>query len=110
MTENNVNSLAEARAVLALSELKKRERLLKVVRGKPAWIYLVCGIIWFVIVLFIYHTGNADSRALLCVLIPLGFAAVGAYVDTSRRMNAILELLGEEDLGQRSQLLKPEKK
>lgn len=94
---SDTNSLAEINAVFALSDLKRRERLLKIIRGKPAWKYYVVGAVWFILIVFISHTEKANDMVLFA-LISLLFTIVGAYVDCSRRMNAIIELIGEENL------------
>ena len=94
---NDTNSLAEIKATIALSDLKRRERLLGIIRGKPTWKYYAFAAVWFVLILYMVHTEKKDD-ALLFALIPLLFTIVGAYLDCSRRMNAIIELIGEDNL------------
>lgn len=98
MIMNATNPSAEVNATLALSDLNRRERLLKIIRGKPAWVYLVSGVIWLVVILYLHSTEKADLNTAFYVLVPLGFAIVGMYLDLSRRMIAFIELIGEENL------------
>lgn len=92
---NDTNALAEAKATFALSDLNRRERLLKIIRGKPAWKYYALGAICFILITYIFLT---EKNTALFALIPLLFMIIGAYVDCSRRMNALIELIGEEKL------------
>lgn len=94
---NDTNSLVEVKATLALSDLNRRERLLKIIRGKSTWKYYAFGAIWFVLIAYIFHTEKGNNTVLFA-LIPLLFTIVGAYLDCSRRMNAIIELIGEDNL------------
>ena len=61
---NDTNPLTEAKASLALSDLNRRERLLKIIRGKPEWKYglLVC--IWLVLVIYVFRTEAHNSMVL----------------------------------------------
>ena len=86
--------MAEVKATLVLSDLKKRERLLKIIRGKPGWKLYVFGTIWFVIAVYI-----CKEQLNLLVLLTLLLSVIGqAYWDFSRRMNALVELIGENSL------------
>lgn len=94
---NDPNPLIEANATLALGDLMRRERLLKIVQGKPTWKYYAFCAPWLILLAFIFYTEKANTMMLLA-LIPMLTAIGGAYMDCSRRMNALIELLGEEDL------------
>jgi len=97
MIMNDTNSWTEIKATIALSDLNRRERLLKIIRGKPAWKYYAVGAIWFVFIAYIFHTEKANNTVLFA-FIPLLFTIAGAYVDFSRRINSLIELIGEENL------------
>ena len=94
---NTMNQLAKVKADSAVRELKRRESLLKIIRGKPRWIYSVLGLLWIIGILCIERMGIADNAA-IPVLLPLGIMFIGVYLDFSRRMNALLDLIGEENL------------
>ena len=95
---NDTDPLTELKAAEIISDFNRRERLLKTIRGKPAWIYRALGVLWFIIIFCILRPGKADNNAALYVLMPLGFAIMGPYLDFSRRMSALIELIGEDNL------------
>ena len=94
---NDTNKLTEVQANLVLGELKRQERLLKIIRGKPEWQYYTGGAIIFLMCLSILCTRKPDHIVpiVLAILVGLIF---GAYLDCSRRVNALIELIGEENL------------
>ncbi|OGV66153.1 MAG: hypothetical protein A3K19_19605 [Lentisphaerae bacterium RIFOXYB12_FULL_65_16] len=94
---NDTNPLAEVKATFALSDLKRQERLLGIIRGKPAWKYYALAVVWLVFIVYIFHTEKANNMVGFA-LIPVLFTIAGAYVDCSRRMGALIELIGEENL------------
>lgn len=94
---NDINSLAEIKATIVFNDLKRRERLLGIIRGKPTWRYYAFAAVWFVLIAYIFHTEQGNNTVLFA-LIPLLFTIVGAYLDCSRRMNALIELIGEDKL------------
>ena len=96
---NDTNPLAEAKATLVLSDLNRRKRLLKIIRGKPEWIYNASGVLWIIVILYILRMEKAYDNMALFVLMPIGLGIVGVYVGLSRRMNALIELIGEDKLG-----------
>ena len=98
MTMNDSDSLAEVKATLAISDFNRRERLLGIIRGKPEWRYYAFAAFWFVFISYMMFRAEMDSGTVFLALIPLLLTIVGAYVDCSRRMNALIELIGEENL------------
>jgi len=97
MMMNDTNPLTELKAAFVVCDFNRRERLLKIIRGKSEWKYSAFGVAWFILIVFMFHAEKVNSTVLFA-LIPLLFAIVGAYVDCSRRMNALIELIGEENL------------
>src|SRR5437867_535515 len=97
---NATNPLAEVKATLALCDLNRRERLLKIIRGKPAWVYYASGVLWCILIIYAKHAERADndSAYVWSVLGPLGLMIIGTYWNLSQRMNALIELIGEEHL------------
>ena len=91
---DDTSALAEAKATLALNDLKKRERLLEIIRGKQGWKLYVSGAIWFIVAAYICK----DQNTLLMLLILLLGVIIQAYSDFSRRINALIELIGENNL------------
>ena len=98
MIMNNPNSIAETKTTLVISDLNRRERLLKIIRGKPEWKYYMFGVIWTILIAYIFHLEKANNNMVLFALIPLVFAIVGVCLDYSRRINALIELIGEDNL------------
>jgi len=91
---NDTISLAEAKATLALSDFKRRERLLEIIRGKSGWKLYVFLAIWIILAVYI-----CKDQSNLLVLLLLLLSIIGeAYRHFSRRMNAIIELIGEDNL------------
>ncbi len=69
MTTSDANSLTEAKANLALNDLNRRERLLKIVRGEPTWkTYAWSGAMWLIFFVYIYNTGPINPVILLSAL------------------------------------------
>ena len=101
MITNPTTPLAEVNATLALSDLNRRERLLKIIQGKPAWLYHVLGVLWAIFIIYLLHTEKGDNNIALLLLMPLGFLIFGVSLNSSRRMNALIELIGEETLKNR---------
>ena len=95
MNDNNI-SMVEVKATLVLSDLKKRERLLEIIRGKPRWKLYVSGAVWFIVAAYICK----DQNTLLMLLILLIGVIVQTYADFSQRINALIELIGEDNLRQ----------
>ena len=95
---NDTNPLTELKAAFVVSDFNRRERLLKIIRGKSEWRYHAAGVLWLICILCILRTEKADNNAALYVLLPLGFAIIGVCLDFSRRMNALIELIGENNL------------
>lgn len=91
---NDANTLTEMKATLALSDLNRRERLLKIIRGKSDWKYYAFGTIYIIIIMYIYR----EQTNLIMFLIPLLFIIAGAYANFSKRINALIELIGEDNL------------
>jgi len=102
MTMNDANALTEIKASLALGDLKRRERLLKTIRGKSEvtimTIVFVGVLVMIIVTHYLFHGEKADDKPQLFLVIPLWFAIAGVYVNISRRMNALIELVGEEYL------------
>ncbi len=96
MTTSDANSLTEAKANLALNDLNRRERLLKIVRGEPTWkTYAWSGAMWLIFFVYIYNTGPINPVILLSALAVI----LSFYVGLShRRMDALVELIGEDHL------------
>ena len=96
---NDTNPLTELKATWVVSDFNRREGLLKIIRGKPAWRYYASGVIWLIVILYILRTEEAnDNTGIFFALMALGFTFVGVCLDFSRRMNALIELIGEENL------------
>ena len=87
----DADALTDVKASLALSDLKRRERLLKIIRGKPEWIYYTAVVILLIIIIF-------SGTEAAFILIPLVCFFALTWVDFNRRMNALIELIGEESL------------
>ena len=96
---NDSNSLTEVKATLAISDFNRRERLLGIVRGKPEWRYYASVAVCFVLISYMIFSTEIDiSVACFGLIPPMLLTIVGAYVDCSRKMNALIELIGEENL------------
>ncbi|MCG3148949.1 MAG: hypothetical protein PCFJNLEI_02401 [Verrucomicrobiae bacterium] len=95
---STTSAAIEAEATLALSELNRRARLLAVVRGKSLWRLYVAAAIWLILLVYLFNTEIPNSKVALVSLVSLAFLIIGSYVDSSRRMNALIELIGEENL------------
>ena len=91
MIMDDADPLTDVKASLALSDLKRRERLLKIIRGKPEWIYYTAVVILLIIIIF-------SGTEAAFILIPLVCFFALTWVDFNRRMNALIELIGEESL------------
>lgn len=94
MNKNNLSG--EVKATLALSEINKRERLLKIVRGKPQWKFHLS--VAILIVFFIIYNIWEEHSNILVYLLPLLSIIILVYTDFFRRMNALIELIGEDNL------------
>jgi|GEM_PF-4527669 len=90
---NDNISMAEVKATLALSDLKRRERLLEIIRGKSGWKLYAFGAIWIILAIYICKDNN-----LLLLLLLLLSVILEAYRHVSRRINALVELIGEDKL------------
>ena len=93
--------MAEIKATFALSDLNRRECLLKIIRGKPTLKFYVFWGCWFL--LFVGACISCTEKhynpnvALLLAVLVL-FVTIKIYADISRRMNALIELIGEDNL------------
>jgi hypothetical protein len=90
------DKLTEVMATLALNDLKRRERLLKIVRGPSEWRLWIYGI--GISALIIFASYRTKENTLAPALIPLVFGVVAAFQDISKRMDALIELIGEDRL------------
>jgi hypothetical protein len=94
---DDTNSLTELKAALIVGDFNRRERLLKIIRGKPEWGYRVLGLLWVIAIIYMLDVRKNNGSVSLA-LIFLGFGIVGVYLDLSRRMNALIKLIGEDNL------------
>ena len=94
---NADNPSTEIKAYLALNDLERRERLLRIVKGKGRWRYYVFGCLWSGVIIWLVANGNRENVGFL-VLLPLGWVMVAVCEDFSQRINSLIELIGEERL------------
>ncbi len=91
---NETTSLAEMEATSRLSNLNRREHLLKIIRGKSDWKFYTSGTLWLIFAVYFCK----EQVYLLLLLIALSSIIFGVYEHFSRRINALIELIGEENL------------
>jgi hypothetical protein len=80
---------------MRLNEFNRRERLLQIVRGKISWRYFAVVITLFPLPLF-----SSNKADFFVLYLPTVFmlTVVGIYMDYTRRINALVELIGEDKL------------
>jgi hypothetical protein len=99
---NKIDVVEEVKANLIIREFKKKERLLAIAQGKPRWKYYVFGIIWFGFIMYV--SGMKDpNEAMRRLWLPFVVSIIGAYAECHHRMNALIELIGEEKLKELTQ-------
>ena len=93
---DNSDKFTKIMATLSINDLKRRERLLKIIRGPSEWRLCAYGV--GISALIVFAERKMEANALSCVLIPLVFFVVAAFQDMNKRMDALIELIGEDRL------------
>ena len=93
---NEKDMAANLKADLILRDLKRRDRLLKIVQGQSEWKVWTCAVASLAIVTALSWRTQDSMVPVVLALMVTGFA--GDYVATSRRLSALIELLGEDRL------------
>ena len=98
------DSLTEVVANLSLSDFKRRERLIEIVRGThPQWRYavpLAVASLAFVPVWLVSKHGIDVGSVTLVLCVAIGILLNMVRAEFDKRLNALVELIGDESLMQ----------
>jgi len=96
---NDSDKLTEVEATLVLNDLKRRERLLKTAQGSSKWrMWAFCIGCSALILIVVASQAFTKENLLGMVLIPFVFGIIALFLDMSKRMDALIELIGEDRL------------